>query len=544
MITATNVVHPIEIAVRLTPSEVACLTSLIEAGEPLPVEFRSRLFPEPAGVELTWPGKYATRSDPNANTSELRVIERYGPSQDSWRDRLILGDNTPVLRALLIGPIRDEIEAAGGLRLIYLDPPFLTGRRFDAEVPIGETPPGNPVRTIRLPAYHDGKTGGIASYLDTMLVRLSLMRDLLADDGSLYFHCDHRLAASMRLLLDEVFGPNRLVNEIVWHYGLGNPGGRRAFARKHDTILLYSKSDRYRFNRLRGEITPAMAGKYRHEDENGRYLLSYGKKYYLKGGKPLDTVWTIPTLAATDAERVGYPTQKPEALLERILLASSNPGDLVADFCCGAGTLPAVAARLGRRWLAADASPRAIQTARTRLLGSGVAGFDLLRFDGATLSLEDSGVVLVAVEVVADTLRVRLVGFNAPSGAPTPCLDATGLVREPRDGEARIPAPRRTAPRFDAWTDWIETWSVAIAHPSGAEEPNPFTPIWWTARSGRNRTLALVADSIPMPDLGLWRVTVQAVDVLGRTSWATTVVERHVDTQRQAFMPEGGAHDP
>ncbi len=495
-IAASEINHN-EIALPLTSDEKAQLKSLIDADAPLPSEYRARLFPEPPGVRIAWPGKHAACPALDADPPALWTVERYG-RVDGWRDRLFLGDNTAVLRTLQHGSIRDQIEAAGGLRLIYLDPPFLTGRAFAADVPIGETVLGKPARAIRLPAYDDGRKGGLAAYLDAMLVRLRLMRDLLADDGSLYFHCDHRLAAAMRLLLDEVFGPDRLVNEIVWHYGLGNPGGRRAFARKHDTILLYSKTESYRFNRLRGEITPAMAGKYRHQDETGRYLISYGKKYYLQGGKPLDTVWTIPTLAATDSERVGYPTQKPEALLERILLASSDPGDLVADFCCGSGVLPAVAARIDRRWLAADASPRAIQTVRTRLLGSGVSGFELLEVDGATLPREDTGVVSVVAEIIGGALRVRLTGYDPPLDTPEP--------------------------RPDAWSDWIETWAVAIDPLDGVDDHAPFTPIWWTARSGRNRTLALVTDAIPTSVLTSFRVLVHVVDVLGRTFWGTVEI--------------------
>ena len=121
-----------------------------------------------------------------------------------------------------------------------------------------------------------------------------------------------------------------------------------------------------------------MLAKYCHEDERGRYMMSRGKRYYLKGGKPLDSVWDIPAIAATSGERLGYPTQKPEALLERIVLASSNAADVVADFFCGSGTTPAVAHRLGRRWLACDASTGAVAMTRARLLRLGAEfGMDL-----------------------------------------------------------------------------------------------------------------------------------------------------------------------
>ncbi len=503
--------------VGLSESEKSLLKALIDADLPLPPEFRGRLFGLPGGVELHWPGKYALSSD--YDQPVLRAVERYSGIEEGWRDRLILGDNTEVLQSLRTGPLRAEIEAGGGLRLIYLDPPFLTGRTFAVEVPIGEARSGEQ-RSISLPAYSDGAGGGLAAYLDAMLVRLRLMHDLLADDGSLYFHCDHRVSAAMRLVLDEVFGPDRLLNEIVWHYGLGNPGGRRAFARKHDTILLYTKSDNYTFNRLRGEVTPAMAAKYRHEDEHGRYLLSYGKKYYLKGGKPYDSVWTIPTLGATDGQRNGYPTQKPEALLERILLASSNPGDLVADFCCGSGTLAAVAARLDRRWLACDASLRAIQATRARLLAAGQTGFDLLELAGnarPSAPVSYDATVSAMTERTGDQVIVRLTGFcpvEQDGAAARGQLHIEGgqLVRRlrlPRESTA-VASETLT----DHWTDWVEAWAVGIETVDEATSTTPFAPAWWAGRTGDGRTLSLASPPISVPAAGSYRVVVKVVDVL------------------------------
>jgi DNA modification methylase len=486
---------------------------MIDADAPLPPEFRQRLFASPSGVELDWPGKHLAGTTSDAAAPRLDVVERYGDAVDGWRNRLILGDNTDVLQALANGPLRDEIEARGGLRLIYIDPPFLTGRTFAVEVPIGEGRSGVQ-RTVSLPAYNDGASGGLAGYLDAMLVRLRLMYDLLAEDGTLYFHCDHRVSAAMRLLLDEIFGADRLLNEIVWYYGLGNPGGKRAFARKHDTILVYTKSARYTFNRLRGEITPAMTSKYRHEDEHGRYLLSYGKKYYLKGGKPLDSVWSIPTLGATDGQRNGYPTQKPEALLERILLASSNPGDLVADFCCGSGTLAAVAARVGRRWMACDAVPRAIQTTRARLLGAGVSGFELLELAGYSRPLQpvvyDARVTATAA-ACDNRLIVRLTGFCPAAGEHSGKRGGLAML----DGHlVRVRRPREDAaglviePLTEQWTDWIESWAVATTSA-------PFSPIWWGGRWDGQRILPLASPPIDLAGSSPDRVFVKVVDILG-----------------------------
>ncbi len=503
----------------LTPAEKDRLKALIDADEPLPPEFREYLFPPAAGVELGWPGKLRGCPDGTGEPPRLQVSERHGDLADGWRDRLILGDNTAVLRAIQDGPLRAEIEAAGGLRMIYLDPPFLTGRTFAFEVPIGEVHSGAQ-RTVSLPAYRDGASGGLAAYLDAMLVRLRLMHDLLAEDGSLYFHCDHRVGAAMRLVLDEVFGPDRFLNEIVWHYGLGNPGGQRAFARKHDTILLYTKSANYTFNRLRGEITPAMAAKYRHQDEHGRYLLSYGKKYYLKGGKPFDSVWAIPTIGATDGQRNGYPTQKPEALLERMLLASSNPGDLVADFCCGSGTLAAVAARLGRRWIACDASPRAVQTTRARLLGARVSGFDVLELTDhprPSPPIDYVARVSATAEVCGDKLIVRLAGF-CPEASGSP-VQRSGLAVV--DGQlVRMCRSRNEVvgvavePLTEHWTDWVESWAVAI-EPPDVEPGAPFAPAWWGGRVAEGRVLPLASPPIDLVASPPYRVYVKVVDILG-----------------------------
>jgi DNA modification methylase len=198
---------------------------------------------------------------------------------------------------------------------------------------------------------------------------------LLSPTGTLYLHLDWHAVHYIKVELDRVFGMDHFVNEVIWHYGLGAARSRTHFLRKHDTLLVYRRGDRPTFNLLRGAVTPAMAAKYRHRDERGNYMHSRGRRYYLKGGKPLDSVWDIPSLAATSGERVGYPTQKPEALLERVIAASSNAGDLVLDPFCGSGTTAAVAQRLGRRWIAADCSTTAIDltVARLRRLGDSLA---------------------------------------------------------------------------------------------------------------------------------------------------------------------------
>jgi DNA modification methylase len=249
----------------------------------------------------------------------------------------------------------------GCIDLIYADPPFFTGRTQQANGKNGDH------------AFADSWPS-VDAYIDWLRPRLAEMRRLLRETGVLYVHCDWHAGHYIKVAIDGIFGADHFQNEIIWHYGLGAANASRHFLRKHDTIFVYRRGARATFNIVRGDETTAMRQKYAHHDERGRYMMSRGRKYYLKGGKPLDSVWSIPAIAATSGERLGYPTQKPEALLERIILASSNSGDIVADFFCGSGTTPAVAARLGRHWLACDASPAAVEMTRRRLAAAITAG--------------------------------------------------------------------------------------------------------------------------------------------------------------------------
>ncbi len=269
---------------------------------------------------------------------------------------------------------------AAAARLIYLDPPFNTNLRRSASV--SRTARKNGAAGAR--ATYADSFGSPAAYVAHMRPRLTAMRRVLAFNGSLFFHCDWRMSHHVRLLLDEIFGlsnpaatahgapgtPGVFVNEIIWHYGLGASRARRSLLSKHDVIFWYANSPDYTFNLIRQEPTAAMLKKYRHLDEQGRrYMNSYGKRYLLKGGKPLDDVWDLPAIAPTSGERVGYPTQKPLALLKRIVQLACDEGDLVLDPFCGSGTTLVAAQQLGRRWIGIDANPDAVTAARARLEG-------------------------------------------------------------------------------------------------------------------------------------------------------------------------------
>jgi len=269
--------------------------------------------------------------------------------------RLIHGDNFSVMSALLR-------EYENKINLIYTDPPFFTNRKFHARIGRGEDS-RKPAQWKLAEGYHDD-WHSIDDYLQFLYERLALMVRLLAPNGSLYLHLDWHADAHARLILDELFGKEGIfLNEIIWAYHGPSPI-RTAFNRKHDTILMYAKGKDYTFNAdaVREPYSPNTLHTFQSSRKAG-----FGKIPNLERGKVPEDWWYFPVVARLHNERTGYPTQKPEALLERVILASSNPGDLVADFFCGSGTTAKVAAQHGRKFIACDESFRAVHTAYRRL---------------------------------------------------------------------------------------------------------------------------------------------------------------------------------
>jgi DNA modification methylase len=249
----------------------------------------------------------------------------------------------------------------GRINLLYADPPFFTNRKYSARIGRGEDS-RKPGEWQLAEGYHD-HWDDLDSYLDFLYRRLAVMHRLLAPNGTLYLHLDWHADAYARLLLDEIFGADHMLNEIIWAYHGPSPI-RRAFNRKHDTILAYVKGEDYTFN------VDAVREPYNQNTVktfNASPKAGFGKVPDLERGKVPEDWWYFPVIARLHNERTGYPTQKPIALLERIILASSNPDDIVADFFCGSGTAPFVAAKHGRRFIACDETFRAFHTTRSRL---------------------------------------------------------------------------------------------------------------------------------------------------------------------------------
>ena len=269
--------------------------------------------------------------------------------------RFVLGD---CLDALADQP-------AGSAQLVYVDPPFGTGA----------------AKRGRAGRYAD-PLASITAYLDFLLPRLDVMIRLLDAQGSLFVHLDYRTVHHVKVALDRRLGPDRLVNELVWCYAVGGKGPH-AFGRKHDTILWYAAGPRWRFypDDVRIARRAGSHMKVTTDDDGRAVQVKTDRKtgrvyrYPVHAGKVPEDWWTdIETLNRGDRERTGWPTQKPERLLERILRATTQPGDLVVDGFCGSGTTPAVAERLGRRWLAVDRSKDALAIARGRVSARVAAG--------------------------------------------------------------------------------------------------------------------------------------------------------------------------
>jgi adenine-specific DNA-methyltransferase len=348
-------------------------------------------------TELVWPGKYnddGSRKEVPRVHLPFQVIETINQSRATreaekqrqsslfdiwegkegdtfeagWKNKLIWGDNLLVMGSLLE-------KFAGKIDLIYIDPPFATGAdfTFTSEIGEGDLKVTKEQSILEEKAYRDTWGKGLSSFLVMMHDRLALIRDLLAPHGSLYIHLDATTSYLVRCILDELLGSDSFCNHIIWSYKRW-PSVSNIYQRMHDDILFYRKDQKGSGIRF----------KVHYEDVSESYQKRFkGKTQVLDPetrtrkitideptkGLPLRDVWEISIIAGVGNERLGFPTQKPEALLTRILETNSRPGDLVADFLCGSGTTLAVAERLGRRWIGCDLGRYAIHVTRKRLLG-------------------------------------------------------------------------------------------------------------------------------------------------------------------------------
>lgn len=373
------------------------LIELIKAGEKLPKEYIYKLFSDEEDVFLFWNGRKEDvtnialpfhsiehidepRKENQKEGQLYEMFDQRGRQIQGWTNKLIWGDNKLILSSLVNGPLRAEIQKEGGLKLIYTDPPFAVGADFGFDIQIGDETAEKKQNIIEEIAYRDTWGKGISSYLTMMYERIKLMHHLLADDGSIYIHVDWRVSYFLRMICDDIFGKDNFLNEIAWTYFAFKRKTAKKFPQKHDTIISYRKdNEHFTFHTQFKPHKAEYIEKKWKKDSDGRFYRDDVNP--TKGGTRIiyldeiegdivDSVWDdIPPVNPAADEKVDYATQKPEALLERILRASSNEGDLCADFFGGSGTLAAVAEKLGRKWISSDLGRFAIHTTRKRLIG-------------------------------------------------------------------------------------------------------------------------------------------------------------------------------
>jgi DNA modification methylase len=424
---------------ELSEADQRDLFTLIREGRPLPEKYRFILFEDKREVELVWNGK--TRDvcttvlpfqtlehidEPRTETKAMEdLFDSRGRQLRGWTNKLIWGDNKLILSSLKSGALREQIEEAGGLKLIYIDPPFDVGADFSVDIEIGGETFHKEANILEQIAYRDTWGRGADSFIAMLYERLILMRDLLHKDGSIYVHVEPDVGNLVRSILDEIFGRDALRTEISWKRTSSHGNVSNNYGEIWESIYYYTKSkDRWTWNQQfvpfeQSYIDSHFTGK----DEDGRRFTTSDMRnpgfrpnlrYEYKGYQPHPNGWAITREKMEELERqgrlympedkskrirlkryldetpgqiaqnfwtdispinsqateaLGYATQKPEALVERMIRASSNEGDLIADFFSGSGTTAAVAERLGRKWIATDLGKFAIHTARKRLIG-------------------------------------------------------------------------------------------------------------------------------------------------------------------------------
>ena len=335
--------------------------------------------------ELHWTGK---RPYTSTQYYPAQLKESFGEPKNGWMNKIFWGDNLQVMSHMLK-------EYRGKIDLIYIDPPFDSKADYKKKIKVKNKSVFNDSNSFEEKQYTDMWCND--EYLQFMFERLTIIKELLSEKGSIYLHCDYRKSHQLRMILEEVFGVNNLQNEIIWCYR-GMAVSTNHFVRRHDTILFATKSSDYTFNweKIAEPLEQSTIDKYRNIDENGRRFRLHGRNITgspIQNCTDIDPVWLekSPDLCRIDylddkvgskprdwfvmdylnvmsAERENYPTQKPEELLKKIILASSNEGDIVFDCFMGSGTTQAVAMKLGRRFIGADINLGAIQTTTKRLI--------------------------------------------------------------------------------------------------------------------------------------------------------------------------------
>lgn len=310
---------------------------------------------------LNWRGK---RPFTSTQYYPAQLKENHGDAVNGWLNRIYWGDNLQVM-AHLLKEFRGEID------LMYIDPPFDSKADYKKRITLKGTDVSSDSTTFEEKQYQDIWNND--DYLQFIYERIILMKELLSDKGLIYVHVDSKRIHHIRCILDEIFGPSKFRNQVIWHYENKLGTGGNTLDNRHDVILLYAKSSTWAHNPIRVEVKEMKKQPVTQKVDGKRIWLrdEEGKRLYQdsKTERPIGDLWTIPIINPVASERLNYPTQKPERLIERIISLSSNPGDLVFDCFMGSGTTQAVALKLGRKFIGCDINLGAIQTTTKRLIG-------------------------------------------------------------------------------------------------------------------------------------------------------------------------------
>ena len=477
-------------------------------------------------VKLTWNEKNEKVNEflENIVSRPLKITDTHQTKIDGERENLLIwGDNELILHSLL----EDFKEK---IRLIYIDPPFATGGDFNFKILIGEK--NNSINDL---AYDDKWNNRLDYYLNFMYNRLILMKELLAENGSIYLHVDWHMSHYIKLMMDEIFGIENFRNEIIWAYPAASVRTRRFYIRSFDVILFYAKSDEYIFNddpniymeysnRVKNALKNDDKGTfyYRGGSHNGKKL---SRKVYVtqEGIFPRDVWNDIPYIRANTLEYQGFSTQKPERLLKRIILASTNAEDIVADFFCGSGTTLAVAEKLGRKWIGSDITAQAIHITRKRLLDIANSndifnwnlkyGEDVNPFNILSLENEMKKKIIprnfLSKEVKEE--EDYEISENAYFDATIEKINNQAII-ELKD--YIIPYINLISNTFknkiEKWTDWIDYWAIDFNN-----DNDTFHNMWVSYRTPKSRELKLIADPFHYDKKGIYEILIKVINILG-----------------------------
>lgn len=441
---------------------------------------------------------------------------------NDWNNLLIQGDNKQVMEVLLN-------KLRGKISLIYIDPPFFTGGDYHFKTFVGKKD------KLTAKAYSDSWDGGLDAYLNFIYERLLLIRELLSENGSVYLHLDWHVSHYIKILLDEVFGENNFRNEIIWAYPAASVQTRMFYIRSYDTIFFYTKSDNYVFrddphiymeysDRVKSALKKDEKGVfyYRGGSHNGKKL---SRKVYVEsiGIFPRDVWNDIPYIRANTKEYQGFSTQKPERLLKRIILASSNENDIVADFFCGTGTTLAVAEKLGRRWIGCDIIPQSIHICRKRILDIKNSNdllnwlkkyekkfnsfklltlnnhesqfhipgefFDLNNDAESFLSIQNEPKFEVLIKIKDSSIQISLSSYELPY---LNCLNA------------------KLKHRISHFSDWVDYWAIDFDY-----QGDYMNCEWVSFRNPKKRELQLKSKSYNYKNPGSHTIKIKVINVFG-----------------------------